>query len=654
MKSTKEGDDVLKILVSGSYPLSEYIKEDINKMRHSIQDLNIQEVDSKHLLKNPYYINNDDILICGVVLAERLKKLNVRGHIVPLRVQTRDFIHALAKASMYSGKICVVNYYKEFIDNSLVSEEQLKNMFGLQVEQYTYTSTEHAEEVVKKLGQDSTNIIIGSGLVVNFAKKYGMIGVLWYGKDTIRLCVNIAFDILRAKVLERSNHQRQSIVMENFQEGVISLNQVNRVIHMNQAAKDILNLDASKNYSSDMISLVLDKGELLNVIESAPEQTENIIKHHNKTLIVTKHNVSVNQQNEGQIIFIADVERLQQKENRVRRKLNKKNEGAHYTFENIIGQSPQMMKAKQKAQKFSRSDANVLILGESGTGKELFAQSIHNASKRKNEPFVAVNCAALPENLVESEFFGYSEGAFTGAVKGGKAGLFEVAHNGTIFLDEIGELPLSMQAKLLRVLQEKTVRRVGSTTSIPINVRVISATNVNLMESIKKNEFRMDLYYRIAVLNLFLPNFNQRREDVGLLLKHFAIKSYPEMYKVIEPYFDDLLPLLQAHDWQGNVREFENTIERFFAYISGEDALTKDWIVSSMEESLKENEYLVHQVQSVNETFQQTMKNLEYVRIQEVLEQTNGNKQEAAKILGISRSTLWRKMNEAQEEAGQY
>ncbi len=217
--------------------------------------------------------------------------------------------------------------------------------------------------------------------------------------------------------------------------------------------------------------------------------------------------------------------------------------------------------------KFAQADANVLILGESGTGKELFAQSIHNASRRKDQPFVAINCAAIPENLVESEFFGYSDGAFTGAIKGGKPGLFEVAHNGTIFLDEIGELPLSMQAKLLRALQEKQVRRVGSVTSIPIDVRVISATNVNLLEEIQGGDFRMDLYYRIAVLNLFLPNLNQRKDDLGLLMQHYAKKQYPALYDALEEHLASLLPLLQAYEWRGNVREFENTLERFRPFL---------------------------------------------------------------------------------------
>lgn len=638
---------MLKLLVSGSYPLVDYVKDEIQKRRDSVQNLVVQEVSSLHILNHPNYINNDDILICGVVLAERLRKLNVRGYIVPLRVQTQDFIKALMEASNYSKKVCVVNYYKEFInEDKNYNEVKLKEILGLNIEQHVYTSAEHAEVVVKELSKDTQNVIIGSGLIVNLAKKHGMKGILWYDQETIQLAVGIAFDILKAKMLERSNQKRQSIVMENFHDGIISLNQMNRIININQAAIKILELEQDKNYESNYISEILDKGELLEEILSPKEAKDSILKYKNKSLMVDKHIIHVDKTVDGNIIILSDVEALQQKENKVRRKLNKKYEGAIYTFDDIIGRSNQTIKAKMKAQKFARADANVLILGESGTGKELFAQSIHNASNRFNQPFIAVNCAAIPENLLESEFFGYSEGAFTGAIKGGKPGLFEIAHNGTLFLDEIGELPLSMQAKLLRVLQEKNVRRVGASSSVPVDVRIISATNVNLIEGVRSKEFRMDLYYRIAVLNLFLPDLNKRKEDIGLLLRNYTNKNYKRLSPIIDKYFDPLVSILESHNWEGNVREFENTIERLFAYIGPDNEIEENLIIEYLEESIKENEYLLYETQSINETFQQTMKEIEVLKIKEILEQTNGNKKEAADILGISRSTLWRKMNE--------
>lgn len=641
---------MLKLLVSGSYPLIDYIKTEIQKRRDSIPNLTIQEIDSKHLLSHPQYMKDEDILICGVVLAERLRELKVRGQIVPLRVQTQDFFKALVEASKSSSQICIVNYYHEFIEqDDYLAQVDLADLFGMNIRQYIYKSKEHAEEVIQELSEDTQNVIIGSGLIVDIAKRNGLHSVLWYSEKTIELSVSIAFDILSAKMLERGNFKRESVVLEHFQEGVITVNSVNRIVNMNEAARELMELDEPVGHSAKLLSEVISQSELLDELLTQNELKEQIVRYQNKTLLVTKYSIHVNDVLDGSVILMSDVETLQRKENKVRRKLNNKHEGAKYTFDDIIGQSDQMLKAKVKARTFAKAKSNVLILGESGTGKELFAQSIHNASNRVEQPFVAVNCAAIPENLLESEFFGYSDGAFTGALKGGKSGLFEVAHNGTIFLDEIGELPLSMQAKLLRVLQEKNVRRIGSAHAIPIDVRVISATNVNLIEMVKAQKFRMDLYYRIAILNLFLPNLNQRRGDIHLLFKRFVIQNNPALYATIDRFSDAILPMFENHYWEGNVREFENTVERLFAYLDAEDVITEDIIIQYVDESIKENYYLLNQAESVNETFQKTMKELELTKIQEVLDRTNGNKQEAAKILGISRSTLWRKINEIEK-----
>ncbi|MEK3937094.1 sigma 54-interacting transcriptional regulator [Sporosarcina sp. FSL W7-1349] len=638
---------MLKILVAGSYPLVDYMKQEIQKRRDTIKELTIQEVESTHILNHPQYIGSEDVLICGVVLAERLRSMNVRGRIIPLRLQTKDFLNALIEASNYSKKICIVNYYKEFIESNTVNDQHLNNILGLNIQQRVYTTREHAAEVIQSLSADKDLVVIGSGLIVNMAKEAGMQGVLWYGDETIKLAVDIAFNILNARVVEKSNLKRLELIMENFQEGVISLNVTSRIISMNQAAINFLELDDLHDPTSLLITDILPESEFLGALQSQKVLSDVVMNYKGKNFLVNTHLIYVDGLLDGMVVIFSDVELLQQKENKVRRKLNTRFEGAKYNFSDIIGESPQTMKVISKAKQFARTHSNVLILGETGTGKELFAQSIHNASQRAKHPFVAVNCAAIPENLLESEFFGYSEGAFTGASKGGKAGLFEVAHNGTIFLDEIGELPLSMQAKLLRVLQEKMVRRVGSATATPINVRVISATNVNLIESIQAGEFREDLYYRIAVLNLFLPELRNRREDLGLLLKHFTKYHYPQYYPMVEKYYLDVLPLLEQHQWKGNVREFENTIERLYAYVENPNKTSREMFLGFLQEAIEENFFLLGRGEEDNHSFHQALKEVEIAKIQEVLEQTNGNRQETARILGISRSTLWRKLSEA-------
>ena len=214
------------------------------------------------------------------------------------------------------------------------------------------------------------------------------------------------------------------------------------------------------------------------------------------------------------------------------------------------------------AQRYSRVNSNVLIVGETGTGKELFAHSIHQASSRSDQPFVALNCAALPEILLESELFGYEAGAFSGAAKGGKIGLLELAHRGTIFLDEIGEIPITLQAKLLRVLQEKEIRRIGSTSVHPIDVRVVSATNINIEEKIRSGQFRSDLYYRLNLLDISIPPLRERREDVQELVDFYLTRFACEMGKRIPTVTPEAAQLLMQYDWPGNVRELRNVCER--------------------------------------------------------------------------------------------
>ncbi|WP_338471155.1 sigma 54-interacting transcriptional regulator [Niallia sp. XMNu-256] len=309
---------------------------------------------------------------------------------------------------------------------------------------------------------------------------------------------------------------------------------------------------------------------------------------------------------------------------------------ATYTFESLIGKSPAFIEAKEQARKAAKSDSNVLILGESGTGKELFAHSIHNDSKRSMGVFIKVNCAAIPAELLESELFGYEEGSFTGAKKGGKIGKFEAADGGTIFLDEIGELPLHMQVKLLRVLQEKEIERVGSTRSVPIDVRIMAATNRNLEEMVEKGEFRLDIYYRLKVMTIHVPNLSERPEDIKLLVHHFLRKFQRLMSKSVEDISDHTLRSLSSYSWPGNIRELENTIERALNMVDEGEVITSDHLPEEISGYKRPTTKL---------TLAEIMEETERNTIIHYLEMVNGNKTETAKVLGISRTTLYEKMN---------
>ncbi len=258
---------------------------------------------------------------------------------------------------------------------------------------------------------------------------------------------------------------------------------------------------------------------------------------------------------QGLVVHLQEITKVQRLEGEIRREMYAKGQIAKFSFNDIVGKSSSIERTIKYAKGFAVCDDTILIEGESGTGKELFAQAIHNGSRRYEHPFVAVNCASLPDNLLESELFGYVEGAFTGAKKGGKLGLFEVAHKGTIFLDEIGDISQLLQARLLRVLQEKQIRRIGDDRVIPVDVRVIAATNRKLSDLVANEQFRHDLYYRLNVLKLLLPPLRERLQDIPDLAR-YLLKNWSkdlEYCKKLE--LDRAFKILQAYSWPGNIRE---------------------------------------------------------------------------------------------------
>lgn len=313
------------------------------------------------------------------------------------------------------------------------------------------------------------------------------------------------------------------------------------------------------------------------------------------------------------------------------------------TFEAIIGDSDEIAEVKQQALTVAKNDSSVLIQGESGTGKEVFARAIHSASSRGKGSFVAVNCAAIPEMLLESELFGYEQGAFTGAKKGGKPGKFELAEGGTIFLDEIGDMPIHLQVKLLRVLQERSVERLGGTTSIPLNVRIIAATNQDLETRVRANEFRRDLFYRLNVIPLFIPPLRERKKDIVTLSKYFLLNYNQKLNKEIAGFLPDTLEILSNYSWPGNVRELENAIEYAVNIENG---------VYIKPASLPKRLLRPTHPKS---TLRERLREYEISEIRNALNSygwgTNGKKK-AAQELGISVPSLYRKLMEIEKENG--
>ena len=318
---------------------------------------------------------------------------------------------------------------------------------------------------------------------------------------------------------------------------------------------------------------------------------------------------------------------------------------AHFTFDDIVGRNQGMRDAIALARVAASTDSTVLLTGESGTGKELFAHSIHNAGKRENGPFIAINCAALPKSLVESELFGYENGAFTGARREGCAGKFELANGGTIFLDEIGDMPFDVQASLLRVLQNREIIRLGGSKAIKIDVRIIAATNRDLLSAIENNAFRSDLYYRLSVFNIRIPSLRERTDDIRLLADYFLHKYAVLSSRGVQGFSEAAYRALEAHAWRGNIRELENIIE-LVSHVSPRPLVDLEClrllrIASASSEPVPGNKTRSAEEQN----FAAASKTADTPEaMKQALAASGGNMRRAAALLGVSRRTLYRKI----------
>lgn len=325
----------------------------------------------------------------------------------------------------------------------------------------------------------------------------------------------------------------------------------------------------------------------------------------------------------GFVITLQDIKRM-------REIINQKRYDNEISFKDIIGESLEIKDTINHGKIFAQSNSPVLIIGESGTGKELFARSIHNLSSRSLKPFVAINCAAIPDQLLESELFGYESGAFTGGRSNGKTGIFEVANGGTIFLDEIGEMPPHLQAKLLRVLQEKKVRKLGSNKETNIDVRIISATNRDIYKMVESNQFRLDLLYRINIFTLVIPSLRERKSDIRVLVNHY-INEYSQKYcKNVEEITLEAMKKLLDYKWYGNVRELQNVLERTIALINSSKITEKDIIIND-----EFDKDYIKQSTSLKETLGEVEKEI-------IVEALKNNKsiRKAAKQLGVTHTLL--------------
>lgn len=429
--------------------------------------------------------------------------------------------------------------------------------------------------------------------------------------------------------------KRIKSIINGLINGVICTNEEDKIMFINDKILNYFQLDKSEILNKDINEIIPEFKEKYKTL--SPIEMKMNIKKSKKSFMINIIPITLENEKIGDIIEIHKTSQF------VRNALKILDRENNITFDDIIGSSSQIVEVKNLAKQVSPSQSTVLIRGESGTGKELFAQSIHNASYRKDKPFVAINCASIPDNLLESELFGYETGAFTGASKSGKIGKFELANEGTLFLDEIGDLPLHLQPKLLRVLQDQAFMKIGGSELININFRLIAATNRNLEEMILKNEFREDLYYRLNVIPIKIPPIRQRREDIRVLSNHLLVK-YCKRLETKQKYFDEKAEkAFENYNWPGNVRELENIIE-YLVNIVTRSIITIDDLPNTIKYSQQENPCMSSKQKGLKEYMDEYEKNI-LINYMNQYGDTKTGKKEISKLLNIDLSTLYRKLN---------
>ncbi|NPV28009.1 MAG: sigma 54-interacting transcriptional regulator [Firmicutes bacterium] len=564
----------------------------------------------------------------------------IRSHldipVVNVEITTFDVLRAIFenrnKLLPHEKEIGLVSYYKSGYDIP-----SMERILGLKIHNFSYQTTTDLHNNVLKAKQLGLRTIFGGKITHDECKKHGLQGILLsIAQDTFIQSLQRSHDIINIRKHDSELNERLKAILNLTQEGIISTDSAGKINLINPTAERLLGLD--RTVIGQHINEALPK-ELINILNSSVGVSRQIVSTPRGQIVVKSTPISVEEDVVGTVATFNDVTEVQMLEYKIRKELFAKGLVAQYSFDDIIGLSEPLLRVISEARHYSPSDATVLITGESGTGKELFAHSIHRASHRQEGPFVAINCAALPENLLESELFGYEEGAFTGARKGGKPGLFELAHNGTLFLDEIGEMPYQLQARLLRALQNKVVRRIGGERLIPVNVRIVAATNSDLLELVKQGLFRKDLYFRLDVLRLKIPPLRNRLSDIPYLLDHFIKKISAKYNKRVPGLSKTLTRHLMLYNWPGNVRELENFVEKYvLLYDPGQDPEELNQRLLALL-GLEDREVKRPAVTIRVGNLEEMERNI-VAKLDEIYQ----DKQELADLLGISRTTLWRKL----------
>jgi propionate catabolism operon transcriptional regulator len=565
--------------------------------------------------------------------------------VVVIEASTVDALAALLQARRSSARIGVVNFVRV-----VPGVDQAREVLNFdEIAQLPYVSPEEARAHVADLAARGFEVIVGPGPVCEFAERAGLKAVLLYGQDSVSIAVGEAARIARIARSEAAKRQHLQRVLDELDVALAAVDAGERVVALNPAMQRLLGI-AEADALGRPLSAVIPQAGLDRVVATGAAEYDSVEQLAGHAVVATRVPLRERGVTLGALLACHDASLVERLDQRLRSRHRPRRFEARYSLDGILGDSPAMREVRELARVYAGTDATVLLTGESGTGKELVAQGIHAASRRAKHPFVAINCASFPETLLESELFGYEEGAFTGSRRGGRAGLFEAAHLGTIFLDEIGDLPVSLQTRLLRVLQERQVLRLGCTDPTPVDVRVIAATHRNLAEAMAAGQFRGDLYYRLHILPLHLPSLRDRPGDAALLgaellkralARHGAAAAHGRALTLVRP-------LLDGYAWPGNVRELENVVERialiFAAGAPRGEALEARLrlVVPELHGSPAPPPALPAPRGSPRE---ERLRD-EQAELRRAVDACGGNVSEAARRLGIGRSTVYRKLGQ--------
>lgn len=537
-----------------------------------------------------------------------------------------DLLRAYQEAISFSQQVAVVEAEHVLegmnsIESILVSSVRIMKV---NVDEYP-----NYEAGVNRAIELQADCIIGNQAVVIEAKRRGVRGVLLTsGSEAVQIAVGAANQMLALHGIRDANARQTDVIINAVDYGMIALDAKGEMTAINSEARRLLNIDS--HAATDCVARMnhyLQLGErVIGKIERIGT-TEVVVNY----LPIAAQGMVV-----GIVATLQELRRLQDMEQKTRQEMASRGRVAKHTFSEIETRSTLVQRVIEEAKRFACFDSTILIQGETGVGKEYFAHAIHQAGGRRKGPFVAVNCAAIPENILESELFGYSEGAFTGAKKGGKMGLFEQAHGGTIFLDEIGEMSELLQVRLLRILQEHEVYRLGDDRIIPVDIRVIAATNRDLPRMVRERKFREDLYYRLDVLTLEIPPLRERKEDIAGFVRLFIREFSSQYHTTVDKIEPKAMELLTGYDWPGNIRELHNVIGRLTALAAGSSVTAQD-VMRALAKRLEA---------TIPLPAARSLKGVEDEAIRDALAKTGGNKLKAAELLGIGRVTLWRRLKE--------